>query len=104
MTTQRNEADKVEILSGVFEGKTTGCPLALLIRNSDQHSSDYSNVATLFRPGHADYTYYKKYGNDDRFTFKKYDDRDHGVMNLSDGKRDMELMAEVADFFDNNVK
>ena len=62
VTTQRNEADKVEILSGVFEGKTTGCPLALLIRNSDQHSSDYSNVATLFRPGHADYTYYKKYG------------------------------------------
>ena len=62
VTTQRNEADKAEILSGVFEGKTTGCPLAILIRNADQHSSDYSNVANLFRPGHADYTYQKKYG------------------------------------------
>ena len=62
VTTQRNEADRAEILSGVFEGKTTGCPLAILIRNSDQHSSDYSNVANLFRPGHADYTYFQKYG------------------------------------------
>ena len=49
-------------------------------------------------------TYYKKYESDDRFTFKKYDDRDHGVMNLSDGKRDMELMAEIANFFDSNIK
>jgi chorismate synthase len=62
VTTPRNEADRAEILSGVFEGKTTGCPLAILIRNSDQHSSDYSNVANLFRPGHADYTYFQKYG------------------------------------------
>ena len=62
VTTQRNEADRAEILSGVFGGKTTGCPLAILIRNSDQHSSDYSNVANLFRPGHADYTYFQKYG------------------------------------------
>jgi chorismate synthase len=62
VTTQRNEAAKAEILSGVFEGKATGCPLAILIRNTNQHSGDYSNVAQLFRPGHADYTYQKKYG------------------------------------------
>lgn len=62
ITTQRNEADAVEILSGVFEGKTTGTPLALLIRNEDQRSKDYSNIKDLFRPGHADYTYFAKYG------------------------------------------
>ena len=61
-TTQRREADAVEILSGVFEGKTTGCPIALLIRNTDQRSKDYSDIAELFRPGHADYTYHHKYG------------------------------------------
>lgn len=61
-TTQRKEPDQVEILSGVFEGKTTGTPIALLIRNVDQRSKDYSDIMDRFRPGHADYTYYKKYG------------------------------------------
>jgi chorismate synthase len=60
--TQRREPDTVEILSGVFEGKTTGTPIALLIRNQDQRSKDYGNIATTFRPGHADYTYTQKYG------------------------------------------
>ena len=60
--TQRQEADQVEILSGVFEGKTTGTPIALLIRNQDQRSGDYGNIAVQFRPGHADYTYWHKYG------------------------------------------
>ena len=60
--TQRQESDTVEILSGVFEGKTTGTPIALLIRNEDQRSRDYGNLAETFRPGHADYTYWQKYG------------------------------------------
>ncbi|UXC19846.1 chorismate synthase [Comamonas squillarum] len=60
--TQRNEPDSVEILSGVYEGKTTGTPIALLIRNTDQRSKDYSNIAQSFRPGHADYAYWHKYG------------------------------------------
>ncbi|MGF6984707.1 chorismate synthase [Paraburkholderia atlantica] len=60
--TQRQEEDKVEILSGVFEGQTTGAPIALLIRNTDQRSKDYGNIAETFRPGHADYTYWQKYG------------------------------------------
>jgi chorismate synthase len=60
--TQRREADSVEILSGVFEGKTTGTPIALLIRNEDQRSKDYSKIMDVFRPGHADYTYWQKYG------------------------------------------
>ncbi|WP_374340225.1 chorismate synthase [Azonexus sp.] len=60
--TQRREPDTVEILSGVFEGRTTGTPIALLIRNQDQRSKDYGNIATTFRPGHADYTYTQKYG------------------------------------------
>lgn len=60
--TQRQEADQVEILSGVFEGKTTGTPIALLIRNTDQRSKDYGNILDTFRPGHADYTYWRKYG------------------------------------------
>jgi chorismate synthase len=60
--TQRREADEVEILSGVFEGRTTGTPIALLIRNTDQRSKDYGNIAQSFRPGHADYTYWQKYG------------------------------------------
>lgn len=61
-TTQRKEPDEVEILSGVFEGKTTGTPIGLLIRNQDQRSRDYGNIQHQFRPGHADYTYLKKYG------------------------------------------
>jgi len=60
--TQRQEADKVEILSGVFEGVTTGTPIGLLIRNTDQRSKDYANLLDTFRPGHADYTYLHKYG------------------------------------------
>ena len=60
--TQRRESDSVEILSGVFEGKTTGTPIALLIRNEDQRSKDYGKIAETFRPGHADYTYLQKYG------------------------------------------
>ena len=63
--TQRREADQVEILSGVFDGKTTGTPIALLIRNTDQRSKDYGNIAQQFRPGHADYTYWHKYGTRD---------------------------------------
>ena len=64
-TTQRREADEVEILSGVFEGVTTGCPIALLIRNTDQRSKDYSDIKDKFRPGHADFTYFHKYGRRD---------------------------------------
>jgi chorismate synthase len=60
--TQRRESDTVEILSGVFEGRTTGTPIALLIRNEDQRSKDYGAIAETFRPGHADYTYWQKYG------------------------------------------
>ena len=62
ITTGRNEADQVEILSGVFEGKTTGCPIGFLVRNTNQHSQDYENMRCLFRPSHADYTYHEKYG------------------------------------------
>ena len=62
LTTPRNESDKVEILSGVFEGKTTGAPIALLVRNTNQQSKDYSNIKDLYRPGHADYTFEQKYG------------------------------------------
>jgi len=61
-TTQRKEADEVKILSGVFEGKTTGTPIGLMIENTDQRSKDYSNIANTFRPAHADYTYMQKYG------------------------------------------
>lgn len=61
-TTQRNEADRVQILSGVFEGVTTGTPIGLLIENTDQRSHDYSQIKDKFRPGHADYTYQQKYG------------------------------------------
>ncbi|MDR0777616.1 MAG: chorismate synthase [Azonexus sp.] len=60
--TQRREPDSVEILSGVFDGRTTGTPIALLIRNQDQRSKDYGDIATTFRPGHADYAYTQKYG------------------------------------------
>src|SRR6187397_2749715 len=61
-TTQRREPDEVKILSGVFEGQTTGTPIHLMIDNVDQRSRDYRNIADRFRPGHADYTYWKKYG------------------------------------------
>ena len=61
-TTQRREPDAVRILSGVFEGRTTGTPIGLLIENVDQRSKDYGNIATQFRPAHADYAYHMKYG------------------------------------------
>ena len=61
-TTQRREADEVQILSGVFEGRTTGAPIGLIIHNTDQRSKDYSKIMDRFRPGHADYTYEQKYG------------------------------------------
>ncbi len=60
--TRRNEADQVEILSGVFEGKTTGTPISMIVRNTDQRSADYSRIASCYRPGHADYTFDEKYG------------------------------------------
>lgn len=62
ITTSRNEADKVEFLSGVFEGKSTGTPIGFEVRNTNQHSQDYENMRCLFRPSHADYTYFNKYG------------------------------------------
>src|SRR5690606_1347627 len=61
-TSARREADEVEILSGVYEGLTTGTPIALLVRNTDQKSKDYNAIARQFRPGHADYAYWQKYG------------------------------------------
>ena len=61
LTTSRDEADKIELLSGVFEGKTTGTPIGFIVRNTNQHSQDYENMRCLFRPSHADYTYQKKY-------------------------------------------
>jgi chorismate synthase len=62
ITTSRQEEDRVELLSGVLEGKTTGCPIGFVVRNQNQHSNDYNNLRNLFRPSHADYTYYNKYG------------------------------------------
>ena len=62
LTTPRKEADKVELLSGVFEGKSTGCPIGFLVRNTNQHSGDYDNIRNVFRPSHADFTYTQKYG------------------------------------------
>ena len=61
-TTKRSECDTVEILSGVFDGRTTGTPISMLVRNQDQHSKDYSEIASYYRPGHADYTFDEKYG------------------------------------------
>lgn len=61
ITTSRQEADQVELLSGVFEGRSTGCPIGFIVRNQNQHSQDYENLRTVFRPSHADYTYYNKY-------------------------------------------
>ena len=62
ITTGRQEEDRVEILSGVFEGKSTGCPIGFIVHNKDHHSQDYESIRCLFRPSHADYTYYNKYG------------------------------------------
>ncbi len=62
LTTARKEGDKVELLSGVFEGVTTGCPIGFLVRNENQHSADYENMRNVFRPSHADFTYQEKYG------------------------------------------
>ena len=77
-TTQRKEDDKIEILSGIFEGKTTGTPIGLLIRNKDQKSKDYDNLKDVFRPSHADYAYTQKYGiRDHRGRRKSFGQRDH---------------------------
>ena len=65
ITTSRKEADKVELFSGVFEGKSTGCPIGFVVRNTNQHSQDYENMRNVFRPSHADYTYTTKYGERD---------------------------------------
>lgn len=65
ITTSRKEADKVELLSGLFEGKSTGCPIGFVVRNTNQHSQDYENMRNVFRPSHADYTYTTKYGERD---------------------------------------
>ena len=65
ITTSRQEADQVELLSGIFEGRSTGCPIGFIVRNQNQHSQDYENLRTLFRPSHADFTYYNKYGTRD---------------------------------------
>ncbi|MCR5077738.1 MAG: chorismate synthase [Prevotella sp.] len=62
ITTDRKEPDEVELLSGIFEGKSTGAPIGFIVRNTNQHSKDYDNIRDLFRPSHADYTYYRKYG------------------------------------------
>ena len=62
ITTSRQEADRVELLSGVFEGRSTGCPIGFIVRNQNQHSQDYENLRAVFRPSHADYTYHTKYG------------------------------------------
>ena len=62
LTTSRQEPDKVEFLSGIFEGKSTGCPIGFIVWNKNQHSNDYENIRNLFRPSHADYTYFQKYG------------------------------------------
>ena len=65
ITTSRQEGDVVELLSGVFEGRSTGCPIGFIVRNTNQHSQDYENMRQLYRPSHADYTYAAKYGNRD---------------------------------------
>ena len=65
ITTSRQEQDQVELLSGVFEGKSTGCPIGFMVRNTNQHSNDYDNMRDLYRPSHADYTYSFKYGTRD---------------------------------------
>ena len=65
ITTSRQEGDQVELLSGVFEGKSTGCPIGFIVRNTNQHSQDYENMRQLYRPSHADYTYAQKYGHRD---------------------------------------
>ena len=65
ITTSRQEPDQVELLSGVFEGKSTGCPIGFIVRNTNQHSQDYENMRCLFRPSHANFTYYNKYGTRD---------------------------------------
>lgn len=62
ITTNRKEADEIELLSGVFDGKSTGVPIGFVVRNTNQHSQDYENMRCLFRPSHADFTYYNKYG------------------------------------------
>ncbi len=94
-TTQRREDDKVEILSGVFEGKTTGCPIGLLIRNIDQRSKDYSEIKDKFRPGHADFTFFEKYGMRDYRGGGRSSARET-AMRVAAGAVAKKLLAEVA--------
>ena len=92
--TQRRETDTVEILSGVYEGRTTGTAIGFLVRNEDQRSKDYSAIAEKFRPGHADYTYWQKYGIRDRARRRpRLGARDGGARGR---RRDREEMAEGA--------
>ena len=72
ITTARKEADEVELLSGVMDGKSTGCPIGFVVRNTNQHSSDYDNMKDLFRPSHADYTYFQKYGIRDHRSCRRF--------------------------------
>ena len=80
LTTDRKEADRVEILSGTFEGKTTGCPIGFLVRNENQHSNDYDNMRDVFRPSHADFTYQTKYGIRDHRGGGRSSARENGIL------------------------
>jgi chorismate synthase len=89
-TSQRHEADEVEILSGVYEGRTTGAPIALLVRNVDARSRDYAKIADRFRPGHADYTYWHKYGiRDPARRRPQFRARDHDAGGRGGGREEM---------------
>ncbi len=93
-TTARSESDEVEILSGTFEGRTTGTPISLLVRNQDQRSGDYSTIAELYRPGHADYTYDQKYGIRDYRGGGRSSARET-IGRVAAGAVAMKLLAEV---------
>ena len=77
LTTPRKEADKVEFLSGIFEGKSTGCPIGFIVWNENQHPNDYNNLKNVYRPSHADYTYTVKYGIRDHRGSQKRKDPQH---------------------------
>ena len=82
ITTARKEADEVEFLSGIFEGRSTGCPIGFIVRNTNQHSSDYENLRNVFRPSHADYTYTTKYGIRDHRGGGRSSARETGFMQM----------------------
>ena len=94
-TTQRKEDDKIQILSGVFEGKTTGTPISMIIFNKDMRSRDYETIKNKFRPGHADYTYFKKYGLD--YNKLKYAKKNAFVMHPGPMNRGVEIDSKLAD-------